>query len=169
QPSFFMVTTTMVGFASLVVSDIRPVIDFGWMMTIGIMLALVAVYLIVPSILSVLPNGPVPSDNPFTQRITLAFASFTEQFHKPLLVFMAVTMAISFVGIGKLTVENRFIDYFKDNTEIHQGMLLIDRKLGGTTPLDIVINAPKDATQNNTDDSFADTFEADASADFDDP
>lgn len=168
QPSFFMVTTTMVGFASLVVSDIRPVIDFGWMMTIGIMLALVAVYLIVPSILSVLPNGPVPSDNPFTQRITLAFASFTAQFHKPLLAFMAVAMAVSFVGIGKLTVENRFIDYFKDNTEIHQGMLLIDRKLGGTTPLDIVINAPKDAAKNNADDSFADDLASDV-ADFDDP
>lgn len=162
QPSFFMVTTTMVGFASLVVSDIRPVIDFGWMMTIGIMLALVAVYLIVPSILSVLPNGPVPSDNSFTQKITLAFASFTEQFHKPLLGFMAVAMVISFVGIGKLTVENRFIDYFKDDTEIHQGMLLIDRKLGGTTPLDIVIDAPKQAAAP---DGFSDDF----TADFDDP
>src|SRR5699024_1754668 len=169
QPSFFMVTTTMVGFASLVVSDIRPVIDFGWMMTIGIMLALVAVYLIVPSILSVLPNGPVPSDNPFTQKITLAFASFTEQFYKPLLIFMAMITAISFVGIGKLTVENRFIDYFKDDTEIHQGMLLIDRKLGGTTPLDIVINAPKDAANNKADDPFADDFSGNTSADFDDP
>src|SRR5699024_8336733 len=154
QPSFFMVTTTMVGFASLVVSDIRPVVDFGWMMTIGIMLALVAVYLIVPTILSVMPNRPMPSDIPFTQRITLAFASFTAQFHKPLLAFMAVAMAVSFVGIGKLTVENRFIDYFKDDTEIHQGMLLIDRKLGGTTPLDIVINAPKDAVKNNADDNI---------------
>ncbi|CAN0241410.1 unnamed protein product, partial [Chrysoparadoxa australica] len=46
------------------------------------------------------------------------------------------------VGISRLGVENRFIDYFKESTEIYQGMVLIDKKLGGTTPLDIIIDAP---------------------------
>lgn len=169
QPSFFMVTTTMVGFASLVISDIRPVIDFGWMMTIGISLALVAVYLIVPSILSVIPNGPVPSDNPVAQKITLAFARFTELHYKSLLVFMGAALVFAFFGMNKLTVENRFIDYFKDDTEIHQGMLLIDQKLGGTTPLDIIIDAPKSAIKSTHDATFNDHLNSNTAADFDDP
>src|SRR5699024_9848966 len=77
QPSFFMVTTTMVGFASLVVSDIRPVIDFGWMMTIGISLALIVCYLFIPSMLLLIPNSKkLPSDNVLTEKITLTLASF---------------------------------------------------------------------------------------------
>jgi hypothetical protein len=38
-----------------------------------------------------------------------------------------------------LTVENSFINYFKEKTEIHQGMKVIDQNLGGTTPLDVII------------------------------
>lgn len=180
QPSFFMVTTTMVGFASLIVSDIRPVIDFGKMMTVGIMLALMVCYIVVPSILSVIPNGPTPSDNPLTQKITLFFARFTELYHKPLLAVMFILLVFSYFGITSLTVENRFIDYFKEDTEIHQGMKLVDQKLGGTTPLDIIIDAPKEDDQKaqggDFDDPFADDFGDDDFADessaddgFDDP
>ncbi|HLR16750.1 MAG TPA: MMPL family transporter [Alcanivoracaceae bacterium] len=171
QPSFFMVTTTMVGFASLVVSDIRPVIDFGWMMTIGISLALIVCYLFIPSMLLLIPNSKkLPSDNVLTEKITLTLASFTERRHKPLLVVMAILLVVSFLGVRTLTVENRFIDYFKDDTEIHQGMLLIDKKLGGTTPLDIIIDAPKQtAQQQEADDPFADDFADPFADDFDDP
>lgn len=181
QPSFFMVTTTMVGFASLVVSDIRPVIDFGWMMTIGISLALIVCYLFIPSMLAFLPNSKNAStENVLTEKITLWFAGFTEHFRKPLLVTMALLLVGSFFGVRTLTVENRFIDYFKENTEIHQGMLLVDQKLGGTTPLDIIIDAPAgaDNTQQEADDfddpfddPFADDFGADDAFDdpFDDP
>ena len=56
---------------------------------------------------------------------------------------MAVGLAaLSAYGINKLEVENRFIDYFRSDTEIYQGMQIIDTALGGTTPLDIIIQAP---------------------------
>src|SRR5699024_10357204 len=97
QPSFFMVTTTMVGFASLVVSDIRPVIDFCWVFIIGISLALIVCYLFIPSMLALLPNSKsAPNDNVLTEKITLWFASFTEHFRKPLLVVMAIALVVSF-------------------------------------------------------------------------
>mgnify|MGYP000486444117 CR=1 FL=1 len=57
---------------------------------------------------------------------------------------VAVLVAVgSLWGVSKLTVENRFIDYFQEETEIYKGMVQIDRKLGGTTPMDIIIDAPK--------------------------
>jgi predicted RND superfamily exporter protein len=53
-----------------------------------------------------------------------------------------VLALLSVAGMGFLTVENRFIDYFKESTEIYKGMEIIDRELGGTTPLDVIIDAP---------------------------
>ncbi|MDP6223280.1 MAG: hypothetical protein QF505_05355, partial [Candidatus Micropelagos thuwalensis] len=50
-------------------------------------------------------------------------------------------------------------DYFKPTTEIYQGLSLIDKKLGGTAPLDIIISAPQSATQTN--DEFEEDFDDD--------
>ncbi len=172
RPSIYMILTTMVGFASLVISGIRPVMDFGWMMTFGIGMALVICYLLMPAVLMMLPAGKTDHSHDYTRAMTLWLASITEHFRVPVLLLAAAIFIGAGVGVTRLTVENRFIDYFKDDTEIHQGMLLIDQKLGGTTPLDIVIdapriNAPAFATDEETD-PFADPF-ADAGPASDDP
>ncbi|MZR61540.1 RND family transporter [Alcanivorax sp. DP30] len=143
RPSIYMILTTMVGFSSLVISGIRPVIDFGWMMTIGLGVALIVCFLVFPALLSPLSPGKPRQGKDISRQLTLAFAGFTER-HRPTLLLVAlVVVGGSLWGIGKLTVENRFIDYFQEETEIYKGMVQIDRKLGGTTPLDIVIDAPK--------------------------
>ena len=54
----------------------------------------------------------------------------------------------------QLKVENKFIDYFNENTEIYQGMSLIDRELGGTTPIDIVLTLPEEEIIIDEDDFF---------------
>lgn len=143
RPSIYMILTTMVGFSSLVISGIRPVIDFGWMMTIGLGVALVVCFLAFPAMLSHLSPGKPRQGKDISRELTLAFAGFTER-HRPTLLLLALVMVGgSLWGITRLTVENRFIDYFQEDTEIYKGMVQIDRKLGGTTPLDIVIDAPK--------------------------
>jgi predicted RND superfamily exporter protein len=163
-PSIFTALTTIVAFISLVSSDIRPVIDFGWMMAIGISFALVISFLLFPSGLMLFKEPPR-----FIQRfditgiITKACASCVEKHKTPTLAIFALIAAISIYGMSTLTVENRFIDYFKPTTEIYQGMELIDRQLGGTTPLDIILDADpaflaalnEDAAD---DDPFADDF-----------
>jgi len=50
----------------------------------------------------------------------------------------------SVLGASRLVVENSFIDYFRESTEIYQGMKVIDEKLGGTTPLDVLVSIPVD-------------------------
>ncbi|EKF75019.1 transporter [Alcanivorax hongdengensis A-11-3] len=173
RPSIYMILTTMVGFGSLVLSGIRPVIDFGWMMTIGLGVALVVCFLAFPALLAFLPAGTPRQGRDFTRRFTLGFAGFTER-HRPLLLTMAlIVVGLSLWGVSRLTVENRFIDYFQKDTEIYQGMVQIDRKLGGTTPLDIVIDAPKTAPQSapaspadtQADDSGDDDFGEPATSD----
>lgn len=139
KPCFYMALTTMVAFGSLTFSGIRPVIDFGWMMTLGLALAFVISFLLFPVLVLLLPEPSPRHLPPGSLPMTDAFASVTERFGGTVLVGSLVLAVLCVIGISRLSVENSFIDYFKSDTEIHQGMLVIDRKLGGTTPLDIVI------------------------------
>ena len=142
KPCFYTVLTTIVAFTSLVVSNIRPVIDFGWMMTIGIALALVIAFIIIPAGMLLLGKGPISAVQDNSSAITSKFAWFTEHYGTAVLLIAVGLAALSAYGINKLEVENRFIDYFRSDTEIYQGMQIIDTALGGTTPLDIIIQAP---------------------------
>ncbi|MEE8433241.1 MAG: MMPL family transporter, partial [bacterium] len=140
KPCFFMAVTTIAGFASLVLSGILPVIHFGWMMSVGIAISLVLVFLIFPTVLVQLPKiAPNTSFENFFG-LTRALAKTTEKFGKSILVVSGIVLALCVAGALQLMVENSFIDYFKKSTEIYQGMKVIDQQLGGTTPFDVVLN-----------------------------
>ncbi|MDG1322477.1 MAG: MMPL family transporter [Porticoccaceae bacterium] len=142
KPCLYTVLTTIVAFTSLVVSDIRPVIDFGWMMTMGISLALVIAFIIIPAGMVLLGKGSHTSLKDNSSAFTAKFAWLTEHYGTLILLTALSLAALSAYGISKLEVENRFIDYFRSDTEIYRGMETIDTALGGTTPLDIIIQAP---------------------------
>lgn len=138
KPCLYTALTTAVGFFSLLVSNIRPVIDFGQMMVIGISVSFIISFLLFPAEVALLKQVSASSRDSRAPS-TLFFAKLVEH-HRLLIVFVvAVMLGGSLFGVSKLTVENRFIDYFKSDTEIFQGMSFIDRELGGTTPVDLVI------------------------------
>ncbi|SMF20839.1 hypothetical protein SAMN02745866_01308 [Alteromonadaceae bacterium Bs31] len=144
-PCLYTVMTSMVAFASLVVSNIRPVIDFGWLMSMGLLLALILAFTVLPAALMILTSKPNSqgSNNKAKQTpgepVTLYFSRFVEK-RGNLVLWISVTLAVASAwGIARLQVENRFIDYFRENTEIYQGLSIIDQDLGGTTSLDIII------------------------------
>jgi uncharacterized protein len=141
QPCFFTTITTIVAFCSLVVSDIRPVIDFGWIMTLGLSLAFVVAFLFFPSFLKMMSPKPSVSAHDVTKRMTIGVAQMALHHKNKILVLFAVLTLVAGVGITRLGVDNRFIDYFKETTEIYRGMSVIDTQLGGTTPLEILIDA----------------------------
>ena len=142
-PCVYTSLTTIVAFISLVVSGIRPVIDFGYMMTMGIVSAFIITFIVFPTILMILPNENISEKNDITKNITKKFAIFSLNNYGKIVIGAILIAIISIFGISKIKVENRFIDYFHSDTEIHQGMLEIDKKLGGTTPLDIIIDKPQ--------------------------
>jgi uncharacterized protein len=156
-PCLYTALTTMVAFGSLLVSGIRPVIDFGWMMVIGLGIAFTLSFTIFPAALLLLNAGrPVELRN-ITGAITGALAkAITARPGTTLLVAAALAVA-GVSGTFQLSIENRFIDYFKKSTEIYQGMRLIDEQLGGTTPLDVLIDAPPSEAEE--DDEYLDEFE----------
>ena len=145
KPCIYTALTTLVAFASLVVSDIRPVIDFGHMLSLGVLVGLTMAFIILPTALLLLPKPPVMVTGTGSVSLTIRFARFAERFGPVILAGSAVLVALSIWGILRLEVENRFIDYFDESTEIYQGMLVIDEELGGTIPLEIIIDArPQD-------------------------
>ncbi len=164
EPCFYTAITTIVAFCSLVVSDIRPVIDFGWMMTIGVGAAFILNFTFFPSVLVLLPREAATSRGDGTQSFTLAIATFTQNHIGKIVAFCAALAVFALAGIPMLEVENRFIDHFKSTTEIYRGMELIDTQLGGTVPLDVVIDADEEfyahleeleASDNAFEDPFA--------------
>ena len=137
KPCLFTTLTTFAAFSSLLISGIRPVIDFGWMMSIGVTFALVLSFLAFPMIMALLPKAKT-STHKTELGFTTSLAKFVERFGNHLLVVLVIFIIGSGIGINKLSVENRFIDYFKESTEINQGLTLIDQELGGTIPLEII-------------------------------
>ncbi len=146
QPCAYTVLTTIVAFVSLVISGIRPVIDFGWMMIIGLCIAFVLAFIIIPAGLMLLPKTKVAHKEDKSGVFTLRFSRFTENYGKSIIVMGIAAAAISAIGLSRLEVENRFIDYFHSSTEIHQGMLVIDQQLGGTVTLDIILDKKSEDT-----------------------
>ncbi|MBX2849579.1 MAG: MMPL family transporter, partial [Acidiferrobacterales bacterium] len=141
-PCVYTALTTMVAFASLIVSGIRPVIDFGWIMCLGIVVAFITTFCVLPALATMIEAKRVAQNRDALSKVVLSGAQrATGRASLATLCFMVVT-AVALYGLKNLTVENRFIDYFKPETEIYQGMLKIDEKLGGTTPLDIILDAP---------------------------
>jgi len=142
-PCVYTGITTIVAFASLVVSGIQPVIDFGWMMTLGIVVALPMAFVVVPCLMLIWPKGRPFAYNRVHQPLTVFFARITDRHGSLIMLVSGLLVAVIGYGISQLVVENRFIDYFHETTEIYQGMELLDVKLGGTIPLDIMITAPE--------------------------
>jgi len=159
-PCFYTAITTMVAFTSLVVAGIKPVIDFGWMMTAGIVVAFVVSFLLVPALIAVLPDSGAKgaADN---LSMTKWFATIVERFGGVVLSVAALLVLLVLLGLSRLQVENRFIDYFKDTTEIYQGMELLDSRLGGTIPLDIILYPPAESASEVDDVTALETARVD--------
>jgi predicted RND superfamily exporter protein len=160
-PSIYTALTTIVAFGSLLVSGIRPVIDFGWMMSIGICVAFLMSFAIFPASLMLLkPRVALPRHD-LIGSLTRIFSSLVENHGRSILVLYILIAVMSIAGISRLTIENRFIDHFKRSTEIYQGMEMVDRELGGTIPLDVIVDAPADffSSEDEEDIIFEDEFD----------
>ena len=145
-PCFYTTITSIVAFASLLIAGVQPVIDFGLMMTVGIVISFTITFLLIPSLIVLLPESS-RGRSTMKENVTIIrhFSIYVEHYGGVIIGVAVVLLLASAVGISLLKVENRFIDYFKESTEIYQGMELLDTRLGGTIPLDIILYPPTEA------------------------
>ena len=153
-PCLFAAFTTAVAFLSLLLGELKPVIEFGKMMAFGISIAFIFTFSFLPSSLSLIKKNK-SKDYLSLFKITNAILFFSKNNTRYIYLFFSLIFCILILGTTKLEVENRFIDYFDEETEIYQGMLEIDKNLGGTATLDIIIQEP---TFIASDDLFEDEF-----------
>ena len=176
KPCFFTVITTIAGFSSLILSGLLPVINFGWMMSVGVIISLILTFIMFPALMKefkiLLPNTKFENFFNLPQLV----ADLTIKYKNLILIIAIILSAFSIVGISKLKVENSFINYFKSNTEIYKGMKVIDENLGGTTLLDVTIDFKNNKELEvldievieDNDDDFDEVF-ADIESDSNDP
>ena len=155
SPCFYTALTTMVAFASLSSSDILPVEDFGWMMCVGIAFALLVSFTFFPALLLIFRRGEVGSTIAKPLAINLRLSHWARHRAHAILGVSLLLVAVTCVGLYRVSLDNRFIDYFKDDTEIRAGMQYIDEHLGGTVPFDVIVTfEPYEAEEIDKDDPF---------------
>ncbi len=153
RPCLYTALTTIVAFGSLIVSGILPIITFGWMMMMGVATALIVAFTLFPSIMSTLPPDRTRLSSDLRLNLTSALARLTDRLRGWVFVIYALILIVGVAGLSRLRVENSFIDYFRDSTEISQGMSLIDEQFGGTLSFDAIVTLPREEA------GFADAFD----------
>ena len=154
-PIIYTVLTTVCAFLSLIFSGIKPIIDFGWMMTLGLITSFIITFTLLPTLLSFMSNNNIKIKENDNSKITSFFAKVSINNKGSIFFITSLIVFLSIAGISRLEVENSFINYFNKNTEIYKGMKLIDEKLGGTTPLEVILKFPdKVEIKKSEDDEF---------------
>ena len=165
-PILYTVLTTVFAFLSLIFSGIKPIIDFGWMMTFGLITSFIITFTLLPTLLNFAPSKNISIKKEENSKITSFFSQVSQSNRNVVLITTAVVIILSVIGISRLEVENSFINYFNKNTEIYKGMKLIDEELGGTTPLEVILKFPnKENVKSEEDDDFEEWEDDDSSND----
>ena len=166
RPIIYTVLTTVCAFLSLIFSGIKPIIDFGWMMTLGLITSFIITFTLLPTLLSFMSDDNIVIKKDSGSKITSFFEKISINNKSSIFVVTGFVILLSIIGISRLEVENSFINYFNKNTEIYKGMKLIDEKLGGTTPLEVILKFPdKIDVKVSEDDEFEDWEDQDSQDD----
>jgi uncharacterized protein len=156
-PIIYTVFTTVFAFLTLIYSGIKPIIDFGWMMTIGLITSFIITFTLLPTILNFISTKNISLKKEQNSKITNFLGLIALNNKKIIFGTTSIVIILSIIGISRLEVENSFINYFNKNTEIYKGMKLIDEELGGTTPLEVILKFPKaEEIKTTEDDDFDD-------------
>ncbi len=158
-PIFYTALTTILAFLSLIFSEIRPIIDFGWMMTFGLITSFIITFTLLPTFLNFAPSENISLKKEQDSKVTNFLGSLSINSKNTIFLVTGVVIILSIFGISKLEVENSFINYFNKSTEIYKGMKLIDEKLGGTTPLEVILKFPKKGKEKEKKSTEDDEFE----------
>ena len=163
-PILYTALTTIIAFLSLIFSEIKPIIDFGWMMTLGLITSFIITFTLLPTLINFVPKENISLNEYKNSLITSFFAKVSQNNQKSIYAITGIVIILSLIGISRLEVENSFINYFSKKTEIYKGMKLIDEELGGTTPLEVILKFPK-KEKKDEDDDFEDWGDEDGQND----
>ena len=108
-PILYTVLTTVIAFLSLIFSGIKPIIDFGWMMTFGLITSFIITFTLLPTLLNFVPTNRISlvKENK-ESKVTQFLGKLSINFKMPIFLVTIVVIGFSAFGISKLEVENSF-------------------------------------------------------------
>ncbi len=134
--------TSMVGFASLVISDFSVITRFGTVTALGIFLALVVTFLLLPVALS-FSRKRVPKSQPKIVNKTNPFMEkIAEVIYKKKIVVLAtavVIVAIATIGVFKIVKDVDWSLCLKKGSKSHRAEMLLREKFGGSLPVQVLV------------------------------
>jgi hypothetical protein len=142
-PCTMTAVTTAAGLIALVVTPLEPLRQFGWMGAVGAFIALYFTLTVIPLAFSFLP---APKHDPkFKERaLTRGLSSLTRlAWNRPRGVVCAsmILICVGLVGATKIEAGADFSRIFKPDDPAYMGADYVDRNLGGTLTLEVLVNA----------------------------
>ena len=150
-PIIWACLTDAVGFASLTVSDVGPVRDFGLMMTVASVLVLGSILLLVPGLSLLGSIDADPKDAWGEGNLRTALTLTTKLIERrpglwALLIFFSSALVAS--GMFFLKVETDFTKNFRPGTPIYRSYEFVETRFGGAGVLDVIIPIQGKLTKN---------------------
>ncbi|HVX13979.1 MAG TPA: MMPL family transporter [Pirellulales bacterium] len=146
-PIFWACATDAAGFASLMVSHVGPVHDFGLMMLVGSLLSLVSIAMVVPGLSLAGRFDSDPRRAWGEHRLDFGLrhlAAAIERWPWALAALCTVVSVVCCLGIAHLEVETDFTKNFRDTSPIVRAYEFVESRLGGAGVWDIVVPVPDD-------------------------
>jgi len=136
--------TTLIGFMTFLSSSLSLIREFGVFTAIGVAFAMIISVTFLPAFLSftkVKKTNPDTKemDNDWPTRMMDRLGGFVLQNAKKIIACCAVVVLFSLFMIPRLNREVNMIDYFKKSSEIRQAEEMMEDKLGGSIPVQILV------------------------------
>lgn len=146
RPALFTALTTMAGLASLGLSPIPPIKVFGLVSAVGVLLIYFIVIHLVPNLFSRFDYAEWPSKRKGIRGMDIVVKKLYHLGVRHPVAVVATTLLVlvfALPQINNLKVETNIQEFFYPDHQVRQDTDYIEKRLVGTTSLDIVFTAPE--------------------------
>lgn len=147
EPVILAGITSAIGQASLMVSPLVPVRDFGLYGAIGSIISMLIVLYALPALLQFWPAGR-PDDSEVDSTAWQRIGAYLARNYKAV---MGASIAVSIVcscGLFWFRTETKVIRYFPDNAHVVQDYEFLEGEIMGIVPVDIIVRFDQAAQKN---------------------
>lgn len=168
KPLAMAAFTTMVGFTSLLSSQVYPIKYFGVFTAFGILIAFILALVFLPA--AVLVAGYRPKHKPRNEKgahdsgPTMLNRIAENLLARKKIVYATVVLigVVSLFGLGKVWINSSFLANFERNSDIAKTDAFVNSKFGGTSTLNIILEGNEDAFKMPENLLLIDQMQADA-------
>lgn len=142
QPVVLTAVTTVVGFASLTVSGVSAVKEFGVFSVVGVIMAALISLTTLPALLQALGSPrrePRRAHLSWFDNAAERLARFDLRRRTPILMASGVLAVIAGIGISQVRITTDAIGNFRESAKVRLDYEAINRDLGGANPLYVVL------------------------------